>query len=548
MSIPPGQGDEQATDTAGSAGDVREASAPGPEDSPKTNGEGVGAAPAVRRLHPASLLARWLRILPQMFGGGAAYGLATAREAPGQILFFVGLAALIGGAVAILGWWRFRYTVAEDEIVIESGILRRQRRVIPYDRVQDVSIERRLLARLFGTAKVRIETGGSAADEGDLDMIGLGEAHALRDRLRRESGAARLGQGDPARPGGGDGTDETPAARREGEPVLFELSFGRLVYSGLFNFSLLFLAVLFAIFQNLDEVGLVRLEDWLSPEKAEEATGFFSMRLALFLVPLLLALGMVSGVARTVAKDFGFRLTRSERGLRRRRGLFTLTEAVIPIRRAQVAVIESGVVTRSLGWYSLSFQTLGADEKEGGLQVAAPFARMEEIAAILAEAGFPVPPPPSAFAHAPRRALVRWAGQYLAIAAIAVAVALVIEPWAGIAAVLLLIAAFYGLLHWRRHGHALGDEALFVVRGLLKRRLSVIPFGRTQAISVWRGPLQRRLNLATLLVDTAGASLLASPEIVDLDDRDADALYDRLLRLFRAARARARSRPAVTPA
>jgi putative membrane protein len=479
---------------------------------------------------------RWLRIVPQMFGGGAAYGFATAREAPGTILFFVALAALIGAAIALLGWWRFRYTVGEDEIVIESGILNRQRRVIPYDRVQDVSIERRLLARLFGTAKVRIETGGSAADEGSLDMVALDEAHALRDRLRREAVLATP-SGDPA------AQAVAGVEARESEPVLFELSFGRLLYSGLFNFSLLFLAVLFAIFQNLDDVGLVRIEDWLSPEKAEEATGFFSMRLAFVLVPLLLLLGMASGVARTVAKDFGFRLTRSERGLRRRRGLFTLTEVVIPIRRAQVAVIESGVMTRWLGWYSLSFQTLGADQKEGGVQVAAPFARLEEIAPILAEAGFPAPPERGGFVHAPRRALVRWAGQYLAVAAAAVAVALVVEPWAGIAAAVLLLAALYGLLHWRRHGHAVGPDALFVRRGLLKRRLSIIPFGRTQAISVWRGPLQRRLRLATLLVDTAGAPLLASPEIVDLDSGDADALYDRLLSLFRDARARTR-RPA----
>jgi putative membrane protein len=475
-----------------------------------------------------------------MLGGGAAYGFATAREAPGTILFFVGLAALIGAAIALLGWWRFRYTVGEDEIVIESGILNRQRRVIPYDRVQDVSIERRLLARLFGTAKVRIETGGSAADEGNLDMVALDEAHGLRDRLRREAVLARPTT-DRAAPA--DAGIET----RGHESVLFELSFGRLLYSGLFNFSLLFLAVLFAILQNLDEVGLVRIEDWLSPKKAEEATGFFSLRLALVLVPLLLLLGMASGVARTVAKDYGFRLTRSERGLRRRRGLFTLTEVVIPIRRAQVAVIESGVVTRWLGWYSLSFQTLGAEEKEGGVQVAAPFARLEEVAAILSEAGFPAPPPRSDFLRAPRRALVRWAGQYLVVAAAALAVAFVAEPWAGIAGALLMFAALYGLLHWRRHGHALGPDALFVRRGLLKRRLSIIPFDRTQAISLWHGPLQRRLGLATLLVDTAGASLLASPEIVDLDSGDADALYDRLLSLFRDARARGQAIANRTP-
>lgn len=326
------------------------------------------------------------------------------------------------------------------------------------------------------------------------------------------------------------------------EPILFELRFARLLYSGLFNFSLLFLAVMFAIVQNLEQAGVVDLDKWLTPERADAAAGYFNLRFALLLVPLLLLLGMASGIARTVARDFGFRLTRSGMGLRRRRGLFTLSEVVIPIRRTQVAVIESGPVGRWLGWYSLSFQTLGADQKEGGLQVAAPFARMEELVPILAEAGFPVPPPRASFAHAPRRALLRWAGQYVVVAVIALAAALLVDPWAGVAAALMLGLALYGLLHWRKHSHAIDARALFVSRGLFKRRLSIIPFGHTQTISLWRGPLQRRLRLATLLVDTAGAPLMASPEIVDLDSADAESLYDRLLENF--YRARARSVPA----
>ena len=103
----------------------------------------------------------------------------------------------------------------------------------------------------------------------------------------------------------------------------------------------------------------------------------------------LLLLGLISGIARTGARDFGFRLTASEAGLRRRRGLFTLSEVVIPLHRAQVAVIESGLIMRLMGWYRLSFQTLSGDQRQGGLQTVAPFARSEEIAFILAAADVP---------------------------------------------------------------------------------------------------------------------------------------------------------------
>lgn len=472
---------------------------------------------APRRLHPATLITRSLRIVPQMLGGGAAYAAVIAREGWGRVLLFAALAGTIGLAMALLAWWRFRYTVHAGEIVIESGVLHRQRRVIPFDRVQDIAIERPLLARLFGTAKVKIETGGSAADEGDLDMIALADAHALRDRIRRGSG-------------------EVAAAPAE-EPVLFEMGLGRLLHSGLFNFSLIFLAAIFAVLQYLDQFNLIDMSEWFTPERASAATGALGIQASLLLVVLLLTLGMVAGVARTVAKDFGFRLTRTETGLRRRRGLFTLSEVVIPIRRTQVALIESGPVSRLLGWYRLSFQTLGADRKEGGVQVAAPFARMKELLPILAEAGFPAPQPRGDFTHIPRRALVRWAGPWLLVGAMTGAAALIVEPTAGLAAAALLLIGLWGALRWRRHAYALDERALFVTDGLLTRRQWTIPFARTQTIGLSRGPLQRRLRLATLLVDTAGASLMRRPEVHDLDALEAEAVADRLLSLFYRARA-----------
>jgi len=481
-------------------------------------------APEPRRLHPATLIVRWLKIVPQVAAGVVAASIGLAREGLGIIILIAVAAALIGLLFAFLLWWRFRYTVRAREIVIESGLFHRQRRIIPYDRVQDIAIERRLLARLFGTARVRIETGGSAADEGNLDMIALADAQALRDHIRSH---ARDAEAAPV-----------PAAGVE--PVLFAMDIGRLLYSGLFNFSLIFLAAIFAILQYLDDFRLVDWEEWLTPERADAAAGVFDLRTTLILIALVLGLGIVAGVVRTVARDFGFALTRAEAGFRRRRGLFTLTEVVIPIRRTQVALIESGPVARLLGWHKLSFQTLGADPKEGGVQVAAPFARLGELLPILAEAGFPAPPPLVSFHRIPRRALLRRAVPPLLLAAVAAAGAFLFDPRAGIVAAVLLAIGVLALLRWRKHRYALDGRALFVAAGLLTRRLWVIPFEKAQTLHVSRGPLQRGLGLATLLVDTAGASMMRSPEIVDLDVGEAEALADGLLRLFREARARVR--------
>jgi putative membrane protein len=477
-------------------------------------------APEGKRLHPASLIVRWLKLVPQMLAGGIGLAASASHEGIRRFILFAMVAALAGALFALISWWRFRYTIGPGEIAIEKGVIKRQRRVIPFDRVQDVAIERGLIARLFGTARVRIETGGAAKDEGELDMVALGDAHALRDRVRL---GARAETAEMA----------TPAA----EPVLFALDVPRLLLSGLFGFSLVFLAAIGAVVQQLDQFDLVDWDQWFTAERAEAASHLVTLQIVLILGVLIVLAGMVGGVVRTVLRDFGFRLTRTEAGLRRRRGLFTLSEVVIPLRRTQAALIDSGLIGRAFGWYRLSFQTLGADRKEGGVQIAAPLARMDEILLILAEAGFSAPPPRDAFRGGPRRALLRWAAPWLALALAAAVGAWLFDLRAAIAAIAFVLLGLAAMLHWRVHCHSADTDALYVSRGLLKRRLAILPYEKTQIIAVSRGPLQRGLALASIAVDTAGAPPMRGIRLVHLDSGEADAGADRLHAAFLAARA-----------
>lgn len=481
------------------------------------------------RLHPATLLVRWLRVIPQAAAGIAAAGFGAASTGRGflGILLIIVIAAVITLALVLLAWWRFTYRVGEREIVIEKGVLQRQRRVIPFDRVHDIAIEQPLLARLFGTARVKIETGGAASDEGRLDLIALADARALRDRVRR--GRTEAGAGTP------------PADEIDDEPLLFVLTPSRLVLAGLFNFSLVFLAAIMGGLQYLEQLNLFDWEEWLIGGGGREAAATLTVRGASLLILLVLLLGMIAGVVRTVAREYGFRLTRAPAGLRRRRGLITLSEVVIPIRRTQAARIVSGLAGLLLGWRSLAFQTLGADRKDGGVQAAAPFARPAEVAAILAEVGFPAPPSSPAFRPLPRRALVRRSGPWLLLAAVAAAVALLAEPLAGIGVAAALLLGLAALLRWRKATYALDETALFVTRGLIRQRLWILPLERAQVIQLAEGPVQRVLALASLRFDTAGAPALDPPDIVDLDAIEARRLAALLLERFHDRRTAVRA-------
>ncbi|MXO75285.1 PH domain-containing protein [Altererythrobacter aerius] len=100
----------------------------------------------------------------------------------------------------------------------------------------------------------------------------------------------------------------------------------------------------------------------------------------------------------------------------------------------------------------------------------------------------------------------------------------------GVFIVPVLLAAAFLILRvpLRRHaarGFGLGADRLRVVRGLLFRSDTVVPFGRIQHIDVTQGPLERAFGLATLVVHTAGTHN-ASVALPGLAESDAAAMRE----------------------
>jgi uncharacterized protein len=76
------------------------------------------------------------------------------------------------------------------------------------------------------------------------------------------------------------------------------------------------------------------------------------------------------------------------------------------------------------------------------------------------------------------------------------------------------------------------DEDLIVERGVLVRRLSVVPYGRMQFVDVSAGPIDRIFRLATVRLHTAAAA--SDARIPGLEREEAARLRDRLAALGEA--------------
>ncbi len=474
---------------------------------------------ADRRLHPATIALRFIKEAPQtLFALPAALAFSSKTGLTNALYLAAGLGiALL--AVKWLVWRRFKYGVGAAEIVIESGVFNRNRRSIPFDRVQDVDIERTFLARLFGLAKVRIETGAGGKDEGLLDSVSLAEAHRLRETVR----AGR----DGAVAAAGSAGSEGPAPQ-----ILFAMDPPRLILFGLFNFSLVYIAGLFAFLQTFDRFLPFDIYDparWVGlVDEYLPARWTFGAIAAVLLVAA--AFGAIAGVLRTVARDYGFRLSLEGERLRREQGLFTRKEAVISRRRVQLAQVSGGPVRGLFGWSGLSFQTLGSGTDRSGHQSAAPFATRSEIEAVLAQVSPLRLPPPPELMQVSRRHILRKVATTLVPALIVIAILSYWQPWAPALLALLPLLGASAALERRHHRYAIADDLLFVSRGFWRRRLWLVPLKSVQSLGLSRGPIQRRLGLATLAIDTAGASMMNAPRIVDLRGDAAEALATEISR------------------
>jgi uncharacterized protein len=108
---------------------------------------------------------------------------------------------------------------------------------------------------------------------------------------------------------------------------------------------------------------------------------------------------------------------------------------------------------------------------------------------------------------------------------------------AGVAAVIgvILVGAIADVIAGRRvraWGYAERAEDLLVKRGVMFRRMSVIPYGRMQYVEVTAGPFERAFGLATVQMHTAAAA--SDARIPGLSAVEAARLRDQLTSLGEA--------------
>ncbi len=472
----------------------------------------------------------WRRTSPRSFLVGAVMSLRNAAFPTLAALIGTGawktgwvamVPALVGllGLTALFSWiaWRhFRYRIGDSDIRVERGLFSRTARSVPYERIQDVSLEQALVPRLFGMVQVKFETGAGGKDEVTIRYVTAQEADALRETVRaRKSGeVATVAPGETVRP-----------AEEPSRP-LFAMDLRRLATFGLFEFSLVAFAVIGGALQQFDFLlpfDIWNFNGWIEllagPGHWLQELGVAAQVIGAALAFAVLALvGLVTGLGRTVLRDYGFLLEDTAKGLRRRRGLLNRTDTVMPVHRVQALKVTTRILRRRFGWHALEVVSLAQDDKSGH-QVVVPFAQMSEIAPVIRVAGFDLPDGlthwhrPSAHYRFDRALLSSLPLALLALLQFVLGLLLPdeVRGWnllaAGAFAVLAGLFALRAHFLSRHDRHAIDGERIYVRHGWLAPRLDIASRVKLQSVEIAQGPIARRRGYAALRFGVAGGTL-----------------------------------------
>jgi putative membrane protein len=200
-------------------------------------------------------------------------------------------------------------------------------------------------------------------------------------------------------------------------------------------------------------------------------TMVFKFHVGLFAgLPLLL--GVVQPIWKQVVGNHGFTLSETHDGLRTKRGLFDVQRQTVPPGRVQGLLITEPLIWRLIGWARVDLDIAGVagsksdgEDEHDGAQLL-PVGERGEVGAVLARVLPGLDLTAIEMHRAPERA--KW-----------------LRP-----------------IGWRFLAYGADGQVLVTTRGWVSRRTSIVLHHKTQSVRLQQGPIQRRLGLANVHVDT----------------------------------------------
>ncbi|GLZ37838.1 PH domain-containing protein [Actinokineospora sp. NBRC 105648] len=448
------------------------------------------------RLDPRMIIVRPLNellgLLPALFALVFLGNVETWRvvASVGAVVFVV--------SYGLFSWLTTKYRITDNRVELHKGVVFRQKRSIPRDRIRTVDLTAKLGHRLFGLSAVRVGTGQQERGAGEgalvLDAVTSAEADRLRQVLLHRAQTSVVQERD-------DGTTIAALDNRW-------YRYAPLTLSGLLSIGVVVgfgMNLAHEVNLRFSEVGILRaVFGWLSTAPLTTIIPVVA--------GLIIVLSVIASLVGYLLQNHGYRLSRHANGtVHVSRGLLTTRSVSIEEKRLRGVSLYEPILLRSGGGARLSAVTTGLT-KGSNSSLLLPPAPRSEADRVAAEVLGDSPITASLTAH-PVRARSRRLTRAIVPTVALTGILLILTLTAGwpewlwvLAAVLVPAFVLVGLDRYRNLGHALTDRYLVARSGSLTRRTVALQRSGIIGWKLRRTLFQRRAGVFTLTAITAAGS------------------------------------------
>lgn len=132
----------------------------------------------------------------------------AATQIDNDIVNYIGIALIVAATLHLgwvyLQWFTTDFVLTTDRLVTRAGVLSRQTREIPIERINDLACHQSIFERLIGSGDLMVESGG---ERGQQKFSNVSDPFAVQNTIHRTMESAQASALAP-RTGSGDSVPE----------------------------------------------------------------------------------------------------------------------------------------------------------------------------------------------------------------------------------------------------------------------------------------------------------------------------------------------------
>ncbi|WEV53890.1 PH domain-containing protein [Leuconostocaceae bacterium ESL0723] len=282
-----------------------------------------------------------------------------ARRAQGIFFWILIGGFALGVVLALLSYWMMTYQILDRELILRKGIINRQERHVPYDRIQNLERRQWFFLKPFKLESLSIDTGASDVKKSALVLSAVPESVAETiEKLRHQvlAGERSTDEATPAEPAASETDQPQEEAHAQTVTAKYQVKVGDLVLYGITDTP--WLASFAAIWALSSEL---HLSDQIGRYGNEAALKYGLVAIAGILIFVLLTV-MAFNLVKVVLRYYGYAVARQGNNLTMKGGLLKTDTIHVTLKRIQAVEIGQSFLRRLLRLVTVNLLLIKANE------------------------------------------------------------------------------------------------------------------------------------------------------------------------------------------